>query len=291
VNTTADVNGYKQFVALYRCEVVTSLPFVCKCGDVKVELFRERRRYAPSKYHNLVVAAVKEAEYCSPAPPPLALDTRNQHLILTWRTRLERGAAQARAEHSIDKVVATLSAIISPDLFRTLLFRGWLQGPSERDLGILCKVVAPIEVSGKDIARDFGAATAALARNPALRERFALMSRFVAKGLAEAPDEEAFVWLWTALEVFPMIDTTDIRPIAEFLGPYIGESAAVAKEKIKVGWLFGMRSRLVHDGRLPLEMEAKFSALANLERLVHAVLRHAAGLPYNGAFHSESSVT
>jgi len=79
-----------------------------------------------------------------------------------------------------------------------------------------------------------------------------------------------------------MVNTTDIRPIHDFLESYVGRPSAIVKEKLKVGWLFGMRSRIVHDGHMPLDRDGRFSALATLERLVQAVLRHAAGLPYDG---------
>jgi hypothetical protein len=110
------------------------------------------------------------------------------------------------------------------------------------------------------------------------------MSRFIAKGLAEPPSEEAFIWLWTALEVFPMIDTTDIRPISEFLSSYVGQPSNILKEKLRIGWLFGMRSKIVHEGHLPLAESDRHRALKSLEDLVRAVVRHAAGLPYDGAF-------
>jgi hypothetical protein len=112
------------------------------------------------------------------------------------------------------------------------------------------------------------------------------MARFVAKGLAEPPGEEAFVWLWTSLEIFPMVNTTDIKPIATFLSSYVDLDPSTVKEKLKIGWLFGMRSKLVHDGHLPLDRDARFSALAHLEQLVRAVVRHAASLSYDGALDS-----
>lgn len=282
-SATSD-DRYRYFVAIYRCDVLTSGPTEFVCDDVKVEVFREERTYAPSEFQNAVVAVVLNAEYCFPSHLPIHLDTRCQHLVLTTRSKSERSAAQTQCEAKVDRVVTILSAIATVDLFRTLLFRGWLQGgPPSKDLGFLVKWVPPVEVNAKTVSGAYVGATGAIARQPQLQERFALMARFVAKGLAEPPGEEAFVWLWTALEIFPMVGTTDIKPIASFLSGYVSASPEVVKEKLKVGWLFGMRSKMVHDGHLPLEASGKLSALGRLESLVRAVVRHAAGLPYDGA--------
>lgn len=108
-----------------------------------------------------------------------------------------------------------------------------------------------------------------------------LMNRFVRKGLAETPQEEAFLWLWTALEVFPMVKTSNIKPIGQFLALYLNRSAEVVKKQLGIGELCGMRSKLVHDGFLPPSEGS--SALSRLENVVMAVVRHASGLPYDGA--------
>lgn len=282
--TTSPDTRYRYYVAIYRCDVTTAEAFVAVCGKVKVELFHEERTYYPSEYRPAVIAAVLKATYCFPVHPPIQLDTKSRHLVLTSRTRLGREEAQAACEAAIDQVIAVVAALYSPDILRTLLFRGWLRGPANTGQEVLFRAVKPITLSAKELERCYVAASGKLAQHPLLRYRFALMSRFVAKGLAESPGEEAFVFLWTALEVFPMVNTTDIRPISRFLSSYVGRPEELLKEKLRIGWLFGMRSKLVHDGHLPLARHDKFSALTSLERLVRAVIRHASGLPYDGAF-------
>ncbi len=79
-----------------------------------------------------------------------------------------------------------------------------------------------------------------------------------------------------------MVGTSDIKPISTFLAGYLALEPEAVKTKLRIGWLCGMRSRLVHDGHLPLDQEGAFSALGNLELVVRAVLRHSAGLPYDG---------
>lgn len=285
--TAVSQRAYRHYVAIYRCDVVTSSPFSLALGGLKLEFFRENRTYKPDKHRNMIIPAVLGAEYSSPAYPPIVLDDRSSHLVLTTRTRLDPLEGQPKCERKIDKVVAVLTAIVSPDLVRILLFRGWLKGPPKQILGPLVRGALPIEMDPRSLRRDFRAAAGAFAREPELRKRFYLMFRFIAKGFAEPPGEEAFIWLWTALEVYPMVNTSDIRPISNFLAPYFDRPPNVVKQALRVGWLFGMRSKLVHDGHLPLEEDGKFTALDQLERLVTAVLRHAAGLLYDGTFDHE----
>lgn len=279
---------FRFFVAIYRCDAVTSGPTAFVCDETKIEIFREERTYWPSAYRAAVIATVKGAEYCFPAQPPLPLDSRCQHIVLSTRTRLDRGVARAACEAQLDRVVALLSAIVSPDLFRTLLYRGWLQGgPPGRDFGVLFKPVEPIVIDEKSMPQAFAAAFRGTTNHPGLSEKFDLMARFIAKGLAEPPGEEAYVSLWTALEVFPMVGTSDIRPISEFLSGYLKLPVNQVKEKLQIGWLFGMRGKLVHDGHLPLDEMGQYQALSRLERVVRAVVRHASGLPYDGALDRE----
>jgi hypothetical protein len=204
--------------------------------------------------------------------------------VLSTRTKESRSAAQPHCEAEFDRGLALLAALYSPDLFRTPLFRGWLQGgPPSSDLGLLVKGVDPIMLDGASTSDKFSAALSSVGKVGHLQGRFDLMSRLVAKGFAETPGEESFLWLWTALEVFPMVGTTDIQPIPDFLSSYFSRPAADVKKALRIGWLFGMRSRLVHDGNLPLAAEERFSALSKLEQLVLSVLRHAASLPYDGS--------
>src|SRR5215203_1205396 len=254
------------------------------CGDTKVELFRDERTFFPAEYRSAVIAVVQDAEFCFPVHPPLPLDGKCQHLVLSVRTKIGRTEAQANCEAEIDRAITLLSAVVSPDLFRTLLFRGGLQGgPPSRDLGLVVKAIDPITIDSKYLSAKLAKAEYAVSRLHALRGRFEWMSRLVAKGLAEPLGEEGYIWLWTALEVFPMVGTSNIKTISEFLAGYLGESPSLVKEKLRIGWLFGMRSKLVHDGRLPVQQDGKFAALTELEHVVVAVVRHAAALLYDGA--------
>src|ERR1700730_4652499 len=115
--------NYRYFVAIYRSDAITSDPQTFVCDSVKVETFREERTYRVREYMPAVLAAVQDAEYRIPSREPLVLLADNQHLILTTRTRGKPTDEQLSREAALDGVVAILSALVTPDLFRTLLFR------------------------------------------------------------------------------------------------------------------------------------------------------------------------
>ena len=276
------MKGYDHYIAVYRTEVLTSGAHVLVLDPVKVEVFREARIYQVSEHMPTIVPGVKDREFCIPNREPLILAPDLQHIVLTTRTREGRLQGQGSCEAALDEAIAVLSAVSSAALFRTQIFRGWLQGPLTPGYEVLFGVVDPIVWDERKVEDGYRVAKAAIARTPSLKERFALMARFVAKGLAETPGEEAYVWLWTALEIFPMAGTSDIKPISAFLSSYLMLDPGEVKKRLRIGWLYSLRCKLVHDGCLPMGETYKLSALVDLERIVRAVIRHAAGMPYDG---------
>jgi len=112
--------------------------------------------------------------------------------------------------------------------------------------------------------------------------RFTLMSNLFARALLMEAGDERFLWLWTVLEVFPMKETSDIRSVCDHLSSVTGRTAAELKEKLRIGRLFGARSDLVHNGKLPYEGDELGSNLRKLECIDCVVLRSLGGLAYTG---------
>jgi hypothetical protein len=84
------------------------------------------------------------------------------------------------------------------------------------------------------------------------------------------------------LEVFPMKNTSDIRPISDYLARVTGRSALAVKEKLLLGRLFGARSDLAHNGKLPYARNELGGVLNLLEAIDLTVIRSLGGLPYAG---------
>ncbi len=278
---------FRHFVAIYRCDILTSSAFKVSFSDTKLEAFQGERTYLVAAYSHAVVAPTVGAEFCFPDHPPISLDPLCQHLILSTRRPPGEQFAQARCEAELDRSIAILVGLYSRDLFRTLVFRGWLRNEQmTTGRGVLVKAAPPVSLNSEELAvraeRAMEGARAAIAPEG----RLELMSRLVARGLAEPPSELAFYLLWSALEVFPMVDTAKIGPISDFLAAYLGKDSASVKIALGLGKLCRMRGNLVHNGSMGVSEEEVWEKLTLLELVVTAVLRHASQLPYDGALDS-----
>lgn len=80
-----------------------------------------------------------------------------------------------------------------------------------------------------------------------------------------------------------MKDTTNIRPISELLARVAGRSTDEVKRKLDLGRLYSMRSALVHNGTLGVELEQLGPIMGKLEDICFEVIRSLVGLSYTGA--------
>jgi hypothetical protein len=121
-----------------------------------------------------------------------------------------------------------------------------------------------------------------LRTDPDVDGRFTLMAKLFARANVMLPGEEKFLWLWTVLEVYPMRNTSDIAPVSDLLGQITSRDAIAVKNALEIGRLFGARSDLVHDGRLPMTANQMGGMINRLNAIVLAVIRYVGGLPYDG---------
>ena len=87
---------------------------------------------------------------------------------------------------------------------------------------------------------------------------------------------DAFLKYWIAMETVGMPDTTNIRPLNESLAAAYGITFEEARDSFAVGRLFGLRSRIVHDG---LIMPIYGQLLKYTEAIYIDILHHHLGLP------------
>jgi len=175
-----------------------------------------------------------------------------------------------------------LSAMYSPGLFSQEVWSGWLSDEKELFGDMWVKLEAPIAIDRARTEAQLRAFQARITSDADLDRRFTLMCKIFSRAIATPPGEERFLWLWTVLEVFPMKDTTNIRPIGEYLSSILGRSTDEIMSKLAVGRLFGARSDFVHDGYLAYDIAALAEALKKLEAIVLSVLRSVVGLPIVG---------
>ena len=79
-----------------------------------------------------------------------------------------------------------------------------------------------------------------------------------------------------------MKNTSNIKPISEFLSAHLNMSSDLVKEKLGIGLLYSVRSSLVHDGKLNIPMEEMGKMFSKLEKICIEVMRAISGINYSG---------
>lgn len=247
---------------------------------VRVEVFAGPRTYTvKTRVSPPIVRSGVEREIAT--VQQLTIAGGRTYVELVARVADPRGRRQY-CEDCIHRVVGMLSAMYSPGLFSQEVWSGWLSDEKELFGDMWVKLEAPIAIDRARTEAQLRAFQARITSDADLDRRFTLMCKIFSRAIATPPGEERFLWLWTVLEVFPMKDTTNIRPIGEYLSSILGRSTDEIMSKLAVGRLFGARSDFVHDGYLAYDIAALAEALKKLEAIVLSVLRSVVGLPIVG---------
>lgn len=274
--------GFYRFLKLYRTPLLgPETARVIILDPVRVEIFDKSRTYQIlAQTGPTVIPAGKDAKLLEPRV--LSVPDERSHIEFIARVKKPVGAREF-CENQIDRAVATLAAVLTPDLFINELWRGWIADSTNLFGDAWIKTVPPIDEINESVIKRAERFRSTIASNSDLDRRFTLMSKLFTRAISMRPGEEKFLWLWTALEVYPMKGTSNIGPISELLSDITGKPAAGLKSKLQIGQLFGARSDLVHDGRLPIAVNDFGSVLSRLEAIALVALRHAGGMPYDGS--------
>jgi len=116
------------------------------------------------------------------------------------------------------------------------------------------------------------------------RSRLQLAARWFRRGHEASNEIDKFLFLWTALEVYPGKGNTDIvKNVSEVVAALAGSAVTVqeVKAQLEIGRLYGKRSEIVHKGQAFVEEERREAFEKQLEKLhsiVVACLRSLAGI-------------
>jgi len=269
---------FARFLKLYSTELITAGYGKVIADPVRIEFFRGARTYDVLQ-RTVPLVVPTGVEMTVAAQQSFEVPADHVYIELIARTTESLGQRQY-CEDQIDRVVAQLSALLSPNLFCQEIWSGWLSDSEQLATDFWLMRSDPIELNLDDLQDQLGTFSKSLASDPDIEVRFALMSKLFSRAIAMPPGEERFLWLWTILEVFPMKDTTNIQPISEYLWRITGQPSSTVKEKLGIGKLFGARSSLVHDGRLPYTRPELGEVLKKLEAIDMTVIRSIGGMPY-----------
>lgn len=278
------LSSFFKYAKIFKTNLNKGAPIKVISDPVAVEVFKESRVYTIPMSKASIYPSWKNAELMNDTSMVLNKDEENYYISIIARTKESNPVIAKRfCEYEIDKIIVMLSVIYTPDLFENLIYNGWLL---ENDKGIgdmWVKMVNMIDVNGDNISKQFSSITKFQKEDPDLLKRFTLMSRFFYKSLLEKPGEEKFLWLWTIMEVYPMKDTTNIKPISELIANLTGHTSEYVKEKLSIGKLFGIRSNLVHNGYFDIDIKELGETITKLENIVTEILRYMCGYKYSGA--------
>jgi hypothetical protein len=279
------VGGHFEFVAVYETALLQGHPQKEIADPLKIELLPPLpRSYSIDRttLHNLSMrerSNVTREDVVSLVPP-------NRYIVLTARTTEETEKniplARRQCEDEIDRGSTVLGALLGRGVFGRCIHRGWVASRSGVIVESWARREEPYRLPVTNLLKAVKLVKDRLGSDSDFATRFSLISRFYSKALAEPPSEEVFLFLWTILEIFPMKDTTDIRPIGEFLGHLTGRPASEVKVKLGIGRLFGMRSDLVHNGSLGIDDRELGPIIDKLEDICRTIVQHLIGLPYGG---------
>jgi len=280
------MSNYFLFTTIFQVRLVKAAPVKMVRDPVKIEFFSGPRSFrVPAQENSIAVKGIDTPiaeDTILSREATLQLSSDSKYIMLTARTK-ERNPTIARkfCESAVDRTITDLSVLYGRGLFAKLIYRGWLVDENFI-VDAWLSVHEPIEISSSTESVLY-----ALSKQQNLdadiSKRYALMSRFYSKSLLVMPSEEKLLYLWTILEIFPMKNTTDIRPISEYLSARIKRSSSEIKEKLAIGRAFGVRSDLVHNGILPLDGPEIGKFFEKLESICIEVLKGMSGIEYDGS--------
>ncbi len=280
------MSNYFQFTTIFQIALVKDAPAKIVRDPVKIEFFSGPRSFrVPVQVGSIAEKGTNTqiaANTLLSREALLNLSGGEKYVMITARTK-ERNPAIARkfCETAIDRAITDLSVLYGTGFFAKIIYRGWLiddnfiveawlsvHEPFQIPQAAESILLALIKQQSMDADID---------------QRYATMSRFFSKSVLVHPSEEKLLYLWTILEIFPMKNTTDIKPISEYLSNRIGRPSADLKEKLAIGRAFGVRSNLVHNGILTIDISEMGKFFEKLESICIEVLRGMSGIAYDGS--------
>jgi hypothetical protein len=277
------MSSYLKFLTIYKSTLIQG-PYQKIIADpVTIEFIKkESRSY---KVQNQVASVAPSGEiFMLAKDTTLSLDKNNNYIVITARIK-EKNTMFARkiCEDETDKIITILSSIYTSTIFGDLFYRGWKIEENEKIMDAWVKVADKRAINEELLTAEIKKIKKTQFSNPEIRDRFTLLSRFFSKSLPFHPCEEKFILLWTILEIFPMKNTSNIKPLIYHLAAITGKDFDTIKENLGIGKLYGLRCDLIHNGKLGIGIKDMGVIFAKLEDIIFEVLRNMCGLPYSGS--------
>lgn len=273
------MSSYIKYITIFNTTLVKTAPSKIIADPVKIEFFNGPKSYRVSVQMASILPKGMKSNVAKDTK--LNLPGDSQYIAITARTKEAGPRIVIKfCEDHIDQMITKLSLIYSSGLFAKEIYRGFQIDGTRIIFNTWLKFQDPFDVYEKKIKEKLKIINKAQSLDQETKVRFKLMARFFRKALLSPPCEEKLLYLWTILEIFPMKDTSNIKPIGQYLSKRLGRNAEIVKEKLGIGKLFGIRSDLVHDGFLNIEKTEMGEVFRKLETICVEVLKEMCGIDY-----------
>jgi len=274
------MSKYFQYAAIYQTTLIRSWPAQAIVDPVKIEFFSGPRVFRVPVQTAMVLAEGNESAFSQSMD---LLLKANKYIVITVRTEDKNPfTAKKFCEDNLDGTITNFSLLYDPGLFAQQVYRGWLLEEKKGVMEAWVRIKKPFDIRS-DIGKTIQDMRDKRSIDTDVNKRYKLMSHFFVKSLPIPPSEEKFLYLWTMLEIFPMKDTTDIKPLCHYVANIVGRDSEVVKEQLGIGKLFGARSNLVHYGELTIPISELGEIMGKLESICIEVLRRMNDLEYSGS--------
>lgn len=279
------MSGYFLFTTIFQITLVKNSPSKIIRDHVKIDFFSGPRSFKIPIQNNVIARKGTDTPVAEDTiiaqEALLNLHSGSRYIMITARTK-ENNPIIARkfCENEIDRTITDLSLIYGCGLLAKNIYRGWLI-----DQNVIMDAWLSIQepfIISKDIESILFSLNKKQRIDDDINQRYSTMSRFLSKAILVQPSEEKLLYLWTILEIFPMKNTSHIKSIGEFLSSRLNRPIAEVNEKLAIGRMNGVRSALVHDGKLTIEISELGNFFERLENICLEVLRGMNGIAYNG---------
>ncbi len=274
------------FLALFETPAHDGESFELVFKPVKIAFFRAERVFKVFGQFTKVFAAARSGS--QPLLSSVEIKTSADRFHIAIQVRVQADQTQhedilKKADELIDTTIAKLAALYGDEMFMNQIYRGPVEHPGG---GIAVpfagKVAAEtVAMQAADVAKAMGEIDSHVARSSVSQQRLRLAARFYAKSLLTLALEEQFLLTWTVLEVFPMMNTTNVAPLKRWLSERTARPVEEIERKLEVGRLHGYRSDLVHNGVLP-GGAIQHEILHKVYVMATEVIHHLCGRPYTG---------
>lgn len=272
------------YAAIYETRLVENDELIIAAPPVRIQVLTGPGYIYPLSQDRAIVPlrGLLGEEGRVPPPSPIDFQDGERYLIVSMLSQVATMDAEEECRRIVVRVAAIAGLLSNPRIFALPIYVGWVNPTPRAAIRTTLMFSPPETLARKPLEKGIQVARAILAENSDIRDKFDLVARLYSKTIGVPPSDEAYLWAWTCLEVFPMMGSQKYRRIAPYLATIVEREEKYLADSLDIKGLHALRSKLVHAGHLGLSGKDLYEKLGLLQDIVHSVMRGMCGLPYDG---------